>query len=198
MPLLTTSKLLAVYKQFSVDARTKKILGLLEAIEAKTTCGPLYEASCNSAGYKAVALAMFEAAEHALKSKGGTGGREIDTLIPGEIGVQMNSAYYLLTGFTSSVTKAPFHIRFENPGEGEVTDFHLTTEVNWGQVNVGKGIWAKNRFFFKIKTGGEIEPLVLNRITGHGIDQASDMRLGPMVQDVMIYVYYMMFCLTAS
>jgi hypothetical protein len=198
MPLLTTSKLLAVYKQSCSDARTKKILGLHDAIENNPTSRALNEASCNSTGYKAVQQATLAAAETALKSRGGFGSREIDTLGAGDIGLQMNSSYYLLTGFTSSVTHAPFHIRFENPGEGDVADFHLTTEENWGQVSLGGGLSAKNRLFFKIKSGGEIEPLTVNRITGHGVDQASDMRLGAMVQDVLIYVYYIMFCLTTT
>jgi hypothetical protein len=198
MPLLTTSKLLAVYKQFGSDARTKKILGLLDAIESNPTARLHYEASCESKGYHAVQDATLQISEEALKHKGGVGGREVDTLVAGDIGLQMNSSYYLLTGFTSSVTNAAFHIRFENPGEGEVTSFHLTTEENWGQVNVGKGLWAKNRFFFKIKSGGEIEPLEVNQIVGHGIDQASDMRLGTMVQDVLIYIYYIMYCLTST
>ena len=133
-----------------------------------------------------------------MKHKGGFGNRKVDTLVAGAIGLQMNASYYLLTGFTSSVNDAPFHIRFENPGESESTDFHLTTEQNWGQDSLGGGLWAKNRFCFKIKSGGEIEPLIVNRISGHGVDQASDMRLGTIVQDVLIYVYYNMFCLTAT
>jgi hypothetical protein len=194
MPILTTSKLIAVLEQFASDARQYKLLGLLDKIEANDTARNAYEASCASSGYDAVQKANIQSLETALKGRGGVGGREVDTLMAGAISLQMNSAYYLLKGFTSSVSNAQFHIRFENPGEKEISDFHLTTEENWGQVNLGGGLWAKNHFFFKINAG-VIEPMTVNRIVGQGLDQASDMRLGTMVQDVLIYVYYIMYCL---
>ncbi len=198
MPLLTTSKLLAVFDKFASDARTR-LLGLLEAVEANTTANASYTASCKSSGYSAVRTAMLTDAESASKGKTDKNGgfsREIDTLKAGALTLQQNQAYYLIKGFTSSVGNSPFHIRFENPGQGEIDSFHLTTEEGWTQVSLGGGLWAKGRFFFTIDKG-VIIPQVKNQIVGHGIDQASDMRLAPLVQDTMIYVYYLMYCLSS-
>jgi hypothetical protein len=198
VPLLTTSKILAVFDKFASNARTR-LLGLLEAVEANTTANESYQASCTSKGYDAVRSAMLADAESAAKGKTAKNGgfsREIDTLKAGSLTLQQNQAYYLIKGFTSSVGNSPYHIRFENPGQEEIDSFHLTTEEGWTQVNLGGGLWAKGRFFFTIEKG-VIIPQVKNQIRGHGIDQASDMRLAPLVLDTMIYVYYLMYCLSS-
>jgi hypothetical protein len=174
-------------------------MGLLETVEANTTANASYQASCKSRGYDEVLKAMLADAESASKGKtdkNGSFGREIDTLKAGLLTLQQNQAYYLIKGFTSSVGNSQFHIRFENPGQKEIDSFHLTTEEGWSQVNLGDGLWAKGHFFFTIDKG-VIIPQVKNQIVGHGIDQASDMRMASMVKDTMIYVYYLMYCLSS-
>jgi hypothetical protein len=196
MALLTTSKLIAVFNQFSTDCK-RSLARLLDAVEANGTAQAKYEASCSSKGYAKVQEAMLDAALEASKGKTDKNGRfsrEIDTLLAGDLALQQNKDYYLIKGFTSSVSESPFHIRFENPGQGEITDFHLTTEEGWTRVKTGEGLQAKGRFFFTIEDG-VIAPQIVNKIRGQGVDQSSDMRLAPMVQDTMIYVYYIMYCL---
>jgi hypothetical protein len=166
-------------------------------VEANATAADNFEMSCNTSGYDAVLDAMPDDAEQASKgrtNKNGGFSREIDALKAGMLTLQQNPAYYLIKRFTSSVGKSPFHIRFENPGQGEITNFHLTTEEGWTQKNLGGGLWATGRFFFTID-GGVINPQINNRIVGQGVDQASDMRMAPPVSDSMIYVSYLMYCL---
>jgi hypothetical protein len=196
VPLLTTSKLIAVFDQFAAAARTRP-LGLLEAVEANGTAAANFKKSCNTKGYVAVLGAMLDDAKQASKGRKnqhGSFGREIDALKAGLLTLQQNSEYYLIKGFTSSVGNSPFHIRFENPGEGEITNFHLTTEEGRTGDNLGGGLWAKGRFFFTIE-GGVIIPQIKNQIVGKGVVQASDMRMASLVSDTMIYVYYLMYCL---
>jgi hypothetical protein len=196
MPLLTTSKLIAVFEQFAQDARTRKLIGLIDAITADSTANTKYEQSLASRNYEAVREAMIGdlVQPRNLKKKGMGYAAEIDSLQARSLALQMNTQYYLIKGFTGSASSSPFHIRFENPGEAEISQFHLTTEEGWTAVRVGDGMQAKGRFFFGID-GGRIDPLLKNRILGKGDDQSSDMRLASLVQDTMVYVYYLMYCL---
>ena len=196
MTLLTTSKLIAVFEQFAPSARLG-LLSMMDSVESNSEANEALEKSRKSHGYKAVQKAMFEAAEeHASKFTGSvkSSAREIDGLKAGQLTLQQNTEYYLIKGFTGSLSQSDFHIRFENPGFGEITDFHLTTEEGWTGVNIDGKLWAKGRFFFKIKSG-IIEPQLENHILGQGKVQASDMRLASLVLETMIIVYFLMYCL---
>lgn len=196
MTLLTTSKLNAVFDQFAPSARLG-LLRLMDSVQSNTTANEAYEASRQKTEYSAVLKAMADdAASEASKFMGGDGsfGREIDSLKAGRLTLQPNTAYYLIKGFTGTVSGSDFHIRFENPGDGEITDFHLTTEEGWTGVKTGSGLWARGRFFFKIESG-VIVPQLRNQIRGRGEVQASDMRLASLVLDTMIHVYFLMYCL---
>ena len=199
MPLLTTSKLIAVFPQFCSDIASHKMIGLIDAVDANTTANAKLEASLDSKAYTAVRQEMQAQLEVPGNVNKRTGGHsaEVDTLFVGKLQLQQNTQYYLIKGFTTSVSASPMHIRFENRDQAEIIDFHLTTEEGWTQQKGAKGLRAKGRFFFKIENGG-IEPQIVNRIMGQGDDQASDMRLAPLVYDTMIIVYYLMYCLRSS
>jgi hypothetical protein len=199
MPLLTTSKLIAVFPQFCSDIASRKLIGLIDAVDANTTANAKLEASLDSKPYSAVRQEMQTQLEVPGNLNKRTGGHsaEVDTLIVGKLELQQNTQYYLIKGFTTSISASQMHIRFENPGQAEIVDFHLTTEEGWTQQKGAKGLRAKGRFFFKIADGG-IDPQTVNRILGQGDDQASDMRLAPLVYDAMIIVYYLMYCLRSS
>lgn len=118
------------------------------------------------------------------------------TLWPGaDFGYKPDQTYYLVGPFEDRQKGRSLHLRFENPGNGDISSLHLTDEGAMTRLNADKideSYDMRGHLFFELDAG----KVVFCKVGGpHGSPnkQMSDARLFSYVPEVTAMLYYWMY-----
>lgn len=189
MAYLTTHKLVNSFAAFH-GALKKGPIHIFDEVFNDPLMKQRYEATVDDKAY------AQEKLDHIDKGLYETGG----TLVPAsDFNCKTTQEYYLLGPFkiAADQTDGKFHLRFENPGHGEITSFHLTNEkgstaINYQIPHSTTKYKMKGHLFFSVN-GGVISYQKIGGKIGSSNKQMSDARLMTYTPDVVAMMYYFMY-----
>jgi hypothetical protein len=190
MAYLTTAKIANSIQDLK-GALSGGLLNLFETLYSNSFTKNLYDGTLGSNDYTQSIWDFHD--KKVYESRG--------TLAPApDFGYKADSLYYLVGPFKDRQADRTLHLRFENPGSEEITDFHLTDEgglagIQYQIPHSTQSYWMRGHLFFSVN-GGKISFCKVGGPRGSSNKQMSDARLMSYVPDVTAIVYYWMYRIT--
>lgn len=185
MTSLTTAKIVNTIQDLR-GALGRGPLHVFDTVYGSEPTKGLYDGTLDSKEYTDAFWKYHEAKIHEPRG----------SLRPGaDFGYKPNQDYYLVGPFKDDQADRELHLRFENPGSGAISSFHLTDEGGMTRLNSGvidEKYDMRGHLFFEID-GGKLKFCKVGGPHGSPNKQMSDARLFSYVPDVTALIYYWMY-----